>query len=391
MKHTQNTLTPDRRKIQRPQSPGLGQKVFWAAVNSLEKHLFAENFIVSDQTPFEVIFREGIMSVRHYPALQSKSIKVGTSDLNVRRKKHRVPLVMVPPLAATSIIFDLLPNRSVVSFFLAHGFDVYLIDWGDVTPLNKDLSLESYVAHWMPAALESIRQHSAQQELSLFAYCMGGLFALMYAAVSQDPNVRNIVTVASPVDMHQSGVAGRVLSLIHRPARLVSRLFHISLLDLPAKYVHVPGWLNSLAFKLTDPIGNIMHRFDVLLHLWDREYLKEHHTMGTWFDDMADYPGETIKDMAVHMLINNRMSKGRMRIGNKEASFKHIQASVLAFAGDKDTLVSVEAARKVLDIISSQDKSFFIVPGGHAGVFAGSHAPENAWTISANWLAKRSN
>jgi polyhydroxyalkanoate synthase len=105
---------------------------------------------------------------------------------------------------------------------------------------------------------------------------------------------------------------------------------------------------------------------------------------------MADYPGETIKDMAVHMLINNRMSKGRMRIGNKEASFKQIQASVLAFAGDKDTLVSAEAARKVLDIISSQDKSFFIVPGGHAGVFAGSHAPENAWTISAHWLAKRS-
>lgn len=390
MKHTQNTLTPDRRKIQRPQSPGLGQKVFWSAVNSLEKRLFAENFIVSNQTPFEVIFREGIMSVRHYPALTGKSIKVGASDPNVRRKKHRVPLVMVPPLAATSIIFDLLPNRSVVSFFLAHGFDVYLIDWGDVTPLNKDLSLESYVAHWMPAALESIRQHSAQQELSLFAYCMGGLFALMYAAVSQDPNIRNIVTVASPVDMHQSGIAGRVLTLIRRPARLISAMFHVSVHDLPARFAHVPGWVSSLAFKLTNPIGNLAQRFELLMNLWDREYMKENHTMGTWFNNMVDYPGETIKDMAVHMMINNRMSKGVMRFGNQEASFHNIDCSILAFAGDNDTIVSVQAARKVLDIVSSEDKEFCIVPGGHAGVFAGSKAAANTWTLSADWLAQRS-
>jgi polyhydroxyalkanoate synthase len=43
-----------------------------------------------------------------------------------------------------------------------------------------------------------------------------------------------------------------------------------------------------------------------------------------------------------------------------------------------------------LDIVSSKDKEFCVVPGGHAGVFAGSKAPENAWAISANWLVKRS-
>jgi polyhydroxyalkanoate synthase len=53
-------------------------------------------------------------------------------------------------------------------------------------------------------------------------------------------------------------------------------------------------------------------------------------------------------------------------------------------------LVSVLAARKVLEIVSSEDKEFCVVPGGHAGVFAGSKAPENTWSISADWLEIRS-
>ncbi|MBK7050960.1 MAG: alpha/beta fold hydrolase [Rhodoferax sp.] len=383
-------LKENRRQGRRSESPSLRQKAYWSLINSLEKRFFKENFVISNQTPFQEIFNESIMSVRHYPALKVKTIQVGDQDMKVMRKKHRIPLVLVPPLAATSIIFDLLPQRSVVKFFLARGFDVYLIDWGTVTARDHDLSLETYVAQWMPAALERIREHSGQQEISIFAYCMGGLLSLMYAAVSQDPNIRNIVTVASPVDMHQSGIAGRVLTLIRRPARLISAMFHVSVHDLPARFAHVPGWVSSLAFKLTNPIGNLAQRFELLMNLWDREYMKENHTMGTWFNNMVDYPGETIKDMAVHMMINNRMSKGVMRFGNQEASFHNIDCSILAFAGDNDTIVSVQAARKVLDIVSSEDKEFCIVPGGHAGVFAGSKAAANTWTLSADWLAQRS-
>jgi polyhydroxyalkanoate synthase len=80
-----------------------------------------------------------------------------------------------------------------------------------------------------------------------------------------------------------------------------------------------------------------------------------------------------------------------MNIGSARAEFSRVQCSILAFAGDTDKLVSALSARKVLDIVSSEDKEFCIVPGGHAGVFAGSKAPENTWSISADWLAGRSN
>lgn len=380
----------NRRRAPRSASPSLGQKAFWSIINTLEKRLFKDNFVISNQTPYQEILRERIMSVRHYPRIQLAPTKAGSKRHKYSKVTHRLPLVLVPPLAATSVIFDLLPQRSVVRFFLERGFDVYLIDWGEVTAADHDISLETYVAQWMPAALASIRKHSGQEEVSIFAYCMGGLLSLIYAAITQDHGIRNMVTVASPVDMHQGGIAGRVLSILHRPVRVISGLLHVSLLDLPARYVHVPGWLNSLAFKLTDPVGNIAHRLELLMNLWDREYLKQSQAMSGWFNNMVDYPGETIKDIAVHLMLNNRMSKGVMRFRNQEAKFINVNCAILAFAGDQDTVVSVRAAHKVLDIVSSQDKEFCIVPGGHAGIFAGSSAPENAWAISADWLAERS-
>ena len=368
----------------------LTEKAFWSLINGIERRLFSERFIVANQTPYEVIYSDRIMSVRRYESLEEPTIRVGDETLPVAPTGHRIPLVLVPPLAATSMIFDLLPQRSVVRYFLARGFDVYLIDWGEVTADHSDISLETYVMEWMPAALAAVRERSGEQDVSLFAYCMGGLLSLMYAAVSQDTHIRNMVTVASPVDMHQSGLAGRVLAAIYRPTQILSQFLNLSLLDLPARYLHIPGWMNSLAFKLTNPVGTVVSSLELLLNLWDREYVKVHSTMQQWFDEMVDYPGETIKGMVVHMALNNRMARGRMPLGDQQADFGQIHCSILAFAGESDRLVSIRAARKVLDIVASEDKEFCVVPGGHAGVFAGAGAPGNTWALSADWLAERS-
>ncbi len=372
------------------QTPGLFGKVFWSVLNGIEQTVFADNFIISNLSPYDVIFSDRIMSVRHYHALDEDVIEIAGEELEVEQGKHRVPVLLVPPLAATSMIFDLMPHRSIVRYFLAKGFDVYLVDWGDVTADHTDLSLETYVLEWMPMILDAVIAHSDEEDVSIFSYCMGGLISLMYLATHGDESVKNLVTVASPVDMHQSGVAGKVLSTIYRPAQTISSVLNFSLMDLPARYFHVPGWTSSLVFKLTNPMGSVINSFEKFLNLWDREYLEESLTMSKWFDDMVDYPGETIRDMAIHMAINNRLASGKMRIGNSRAEFNSIKCSILAFAGESDKLVSIRAARKVLDIVSSQDKEFCVVPGGHAGVFAGNSAPKNTWQISCDWLAERS-
>lgn len=372
------------------QEPGLLKKALWSVRHGVEQTLFSENFVIADLSPYEVIYADGIMSVRHYQSLDDSEIEIAGETVAVESSSNRIPVLLVPPLAATSMIFDLMPHRSIVRYFLARGFDVYLVDWGDVTADHSNLSLESYVMGWMPYVVDSVLSHSGARELSVFSYCMGGLLSLMYLATSGDERVRNLVTVASPVDMHQSGLTGKFLSVVYKPAQSISSMLNVSLLDMPAKMFHVPGWVSSVAFKLTNPIGSVINSYEKFLNLWDREYLEESLTMSKWFDDMVDYPGETIKDMAVHMMINNRIAHGEMRIGQTKAQFNKIVCSILAFAGESDNIVGVKAAHKILDIVSSTDKEFCIAPGGHAGVFAGASAPAHTWTISADWLVERS-
>lgn len=367
-----------------------GIKLKKSIQHGLEQYFFRDNFVLSNQSDYQLILSDRIMSLRRYLPIAEDSIEIAGDTLNVSRVKHAIPLILIPPLAATSVIFDLMPQRSLVRYFLAQGFDVYLVDWGEVTADHNDISLETYVLEWMPEIVAAVKKHSDVEQVSMLSYCMGGLLALMYLATSGDNCTRNLITIASPIDMHSSGVAGKVLSRLYGPAQTFSKLFNISLLDLPSKYFHVPGWLSSVAFKLTNPVGSLINSYDKFVNLWDREYLQVSLTMSKWFDEMVDYPGETVKEMAVHMLLNNKMAKGRVRIGKVRAQFDQIHCNLLAFAGEDDNIVSVSAARKILDIVASQDKSFCIVPGGHAGVFAGSKAPIHTWRTSAEWLSVRS-
>lgn len=43
-----------------------------------------------------------------------------------------------------------------------------------------------------------------------------------------------------------------------------------------------------------------------------------------------------------------------------------------------------------MDLISSIDKQFKIVSGGHMGLVSGSQAPQAVWPVINQWLTERS-
>ena len=368
----------------------LERTISWVT-NAVERQTHADNFVLADLTPYDVIHQDGLLSVRRYQPLTETQIQLGDAVVPVRAKRHRVPLLLVPPLAADPLNFDLLPHRSLVRFLLAEGFKVYLVDFGSPEANHSHLGLADYTTRMLPAAIAKVRADARVKDISLVGYCMGGLFALVHAGWAHDPHIKNIVTIASPIDMHQVGVAGQLLSAMRTPIRLVRRFtgFRIHKLD-PAR-LNVPGWVSSLVFKLTNPLGTVTNYLDLLMNLWDRDYVVQHDTMATWFNQMHAYPGGIVQDFVVKVGMDNALSKGRVPLGvGQEALLDRIDASLLAIAGTGDKIVTVEAARKVMDIVASTDKLFKLAPGGHAGVFAGSRAPGTTWRMTADWLKSRS-
>jgi polyhydroxyalkanoate synthase subunit PhaC len=106
---------------------------------------------------------------------------------------------------------------------------------------------------------------------------------------------------------------------------------------------------------------------------------------------MHDYPGGIVQDFVLKVGIGNQLARGKLNLNrDQRVRLDRIDSALLAIAGSGDRIVSIDAARKVLDIVASQDKHFEIAPGGHAGVFGGSRAPATTWTLAADWLLPRS-
>lgn len=154
--------------------------------------------------------------------------------------------------------------------------------------------------------------------------------------------------------------------------------------------MHAPGWINTVSFKMTNPVGSVMGYWDLLRNLGDREFVVEHATNASFLDHMVAYPGGVVQDMMVRIWIDNEMAGGRFSLGDEVAELSRIESNILAFAGESDNMVTRDAVVTLMDLVGSADRSFQVVPGGHMGILSGSKASGTVWAQTADWLAKRS-
>jgi len=377
------------------QGLALNQRLSETAANGVDWLFKRDTMIKSGRTWFELVHDGDLMAVRYYELPGEDEIELADgSRKNIRRKQHAVPLVLVPPLGVTTETFDLLPQRSLVRYMVAAGFKVYLVDWGKPRKEHGRLGLPDYSYGMMGTAIEKIRRHSGSEDLSLMGWCLGGLLCLLHQGQVQDKHIRNIVTVASPIDLESgSGVVAGLMGVaqaLDGPARLVSNYSNFRLNTLDPARLSMPPWLTTLVFKLTDPLSSVTTYWDLVTHLWDREFVETHSTTSDYLNNMLRYPGGVVKDMAVNVVVDKQLAKGKVKVGEKIAELDRIQSNLLVFAGETDHLVQPEVAKKIIDIVASKDKEFRVAPGGHMGAIIGSRAQKAVWAESAEWLAARS-
>lgn len=370
---------------------GLTRQTALYAGNAFDRVFRAASLVQAGQTPFETLHSDGLVSLRYYPPLAEDFIELDGEEIQVQRQRHKTPIVIVPPLAVNMLIYDLFPQRSLVRFLRAKGFEVYLIDWGVPTREHTHYNMHTYVAELLPDYLNRVRAHSGEQELSLHGWSMGGMFTLFYSALSKDQHIRNAIVLGSPIDSHASGLIGVMYQRISDVAEIVRARTGFRLHNLQPHWFHTPGWANTLGFKLSNPIGSVMGYWELIVRLGDREFVTNHATTSAFLDRMVAYPGGIIQDTMVRIWIDNQLSDGKIQIGDDWARLENVNANLLAIAGETDTLATPGAAKRVMDHVSSSDKTFRVIPGGHMGILAGSKAPRSSWLEMADWLAERSN
>ena len=85
--------------------------------NLMQRVFNRKSFVQGAQTPFEIVFDDGLSRMRRYTGANKPTLAV--------------PILLVMPLAVRPSIYDLLQGQSLIQSLLSRGFDVYLTEWGE--------------------------------------------------------------------------------------------------------------------------------------------------------------------------------------------------------------------------------------------------------------------
>nr|MCU0278612.1 hypothetical protein [Candidatus Nanopelagicales bacterium] len=147
-----------------------------AAFRSLQGGGFAD----LRRMPSEVIFDEPKCTVHRYEP---------TAD----QPQDALPVLLIPPMAATPVCFDLRRGCSMVEFLLDEGRPTYLVDYGDISTLrDQDLGLEHWIDAVLPDAIESVLADSGARGVHLVGWCLGGILEMFTAAAHPELPIMSV-------------------------------------------------------------------------------------------------------------------------------------------------------------------------------------------------------
>ncbi len=320
--------------------------------------------------PRTLIDEDTLRAVYHYrPAV------------NVRSQGD--PVLLVTPLAAPSLCFDLRRGCSVVQHFVEGGRPTYLVEYGNVSFRDRNLGLEHWVEEVVPAAIRVVSEHAGARPVHVVGWSLGGIFAMLAAAHEQDLPIASLSILGSPVDVSKVPLVAPLRPLLDltRGHGLVTRAYRAAG-GAPTPLVRWAFQLSSFQKLVTKPIA-------IATHLDDTDFLAQVEAVDRFTAKMTAYPGRSFGQLYHRFAKGNALASGTVRVGEDPVSLSSITAPVIVFAGATDGIAPVPAVKAVVPLLTgSREVRFEIVPGGHLGMLTGRAARGTTWRVLDEWIAQ---
>ena len=316
-------------------------------------------------TPKDVLIERGTMRLYHYHPR--------TDDV------YRVPLLLVMATTNRGYIFDMVPGQSLVEYLLDAGFDVFMLDWDAPRADERNLSLESYVLDFLPAAVARVKEESGEDDVTVVAYCFGGVLSLLWAALHPNDGLANLVTFTTPVDfakmeMFQSWADRRFFDV----DRLVDT------------FGNCPGDYLYTAFDMLRPGQRAAGNIRLYDNLWNDDFVKSYRMFDRWSADILPLAGEYFRQTTKKLMWGNELLEGTLEVGGRRVDLGEIRVPFLHVAAEHDHIVPTAASAPLIGMVGSKDKNEIVLKGGHVSLVAGGNAIKRLWPNLVEWLGVRS-
>ncbi|WP_442881108.1 class I poly(R)-hydroxyalkanoic acid synthase [Bosea sp. (in: a-proteobacteria)] len=263
-------------------------------------------------TPGKVIYRNDIIELIQYAPSTEKVLKR--------------PLLIVPPWINKFYILDLNAEKSFIRWCVGQGLTVFCISWVNPDHRHAAKDFESYMREGIFAALEAVEQASGEKQVSAIGYCVGGTLlgvTLAYMAATRDKRIASATFFTTQVDFSNAGELSVFVD--EEQIRAVE--------EQMAERGYLDGARMAGAFNMLRP-NDLIWSYAV------NNYLKGKAPTAFdllyWNSDSTRMPAANHSFYLRNCYLDNKLTKGEMRIGGKLLDLGKVTIPVYNLATRED-------------------------------------------------------
>ena len=218
-------------------------------------------------------------------------------------------------------------------------------------------------------------------EVSILGYCMGGTMTSIFAALHPELPIKNLVFMTSPFDFEDTGLYGAMLD---------ERYFNID--KVVDTLGVIPPEMIDFGNKMIKPMSNFYGPFVSLVDRADNDrFIQSLKLLQKWLNDGIPFPGEAYRQWIRDFYQQNKLIKGELVIRGRKVNLENITANILNLSGETDIIAQPHQVEALMDVVSSEDKTYMNLPLGHTSITFGSKANKITYPTIGDWLEERSN
>jgi polyhydroxyalkanoate synthase len=304
---------------------------------------------------------------------------------HVRRYRRDSPARLSPPvlcylgLVGQPYVFDLYKDGSIVQMLMEWGFEAYVLDWGIADEQDAENTLETYLQNFFPQALDAVCLESGCDDVTAFAYCMGGVMTVQALAAQPGLPLRSVVSLAAPFDWSDLGAYVNAV-----------REGKVDLEELLDASGNLPGALVRESFKRRKPTADIVNYANLWQHLWDDQYVEGYQAIGRFLHDHIPMPGATARQVVQQWIKDNGFVTDMLRLGGRRVSLANVRTPMLAVVAEHDDIAPVASTLALADVLRNSKVDVLRVNSGHVSLFAGRKAVKEVMPEVFSWIERLS-